>query len=466
MSKCLHCQQRKGKRRCPALSGVICSACCGQHRGREIQCPLTCQFFTEADGSESLAAADNPAAGKMIAAMFGDEDWCDQAEAAFLGTAEDRPIEKFEEPNLIGYMAYGYTDQNGQRYVDHYLHRHGARLKLAETKALTALRDAWFSAFEVQEIQTDVGLQLLDLITEESIFVHEKLGTHDLVKFEVILAWVVSIGGRFILTGGGSKVPRMHKDAVLKAMRAALTRAKKDRPDAPVRTLMPDTAGPAHRAMARAFKNQVPPKLVTMDGEDICFSEAIFDITDAVAVKEKLGAHPDIDEGEDDYIWVDRKGRRQLGPGPLHLGTITVTEGRLKLETKSRERIERGKLFLLDLLGDLAKHRLDTYKDLDVALAEHAARGTSAAPENTIPPELQAALLSSFMQDRLMQWIDEEIPALDGKTPREAVRTKRGREQVVELLKDQEHTTQHMPGGDRVDFSVVYRELGLDPFRL
>jgi hypothetical protein len=66
------------------------------------------------------------------------------------------------------------------------------------------------------------------------------------------------------------------------------------------------------------------------------------------------------------------------------------------------------------------------------------------------------------MQDRLIQWCDEEIPALDGKTPREAVRTKRGREKVIELLKGQEHSTQRMPGGDRVDFGAAHRELGLD----
>ena len=45
MSRCLHCQQRKGKRSCSVLQGPICSVCCGQHRGREIACPLDCQCF-------------------------------------------------------------------------------------------------------------------------------------------------------------------------------------------------------------------------------------------------------------------------------------------------------------------------------------------------------------------------------------------------------------------------------------
>ena len=45
MSKCVYCQQKKGKRCCPALKGLICSGCCGEHRGRAIICPADCPYF-------------------------------------------------------------------------------------------------------------------------------------------------------------------------------------------------------------------------------------------------------------------------------------------------------------------------------------------------------------------------------------------------------------------------------------
>lgn len=45
MSACVHCRGRKGKRACPALAGTICSACCGEHRLVEIQCPSDCQYL-------------------------------------------------------------------------------------------------------------------------------------------------------------------------------------------------------------------------------------------------------------------------------------------------------------------------------------------------------------------------------------------------------------------------------------
>lgn len=45
MSKCIYCNQRKGKRSCPALGGLICSVCCGEHRGIAIRCPSDCIYF-------------------------------------------------------------------------------------------------------------------------------------------------------------------------------------------------------------------------------------------------------------------------------------------------------------------------------------------------------------------------------------------------------------------------------------
>jgi hypothetical protein len=45
MSQCLYCHQRKGKRSCPALNGLICSQCCGEHRLTRISCAPDCVYL-------------------------------------------------------------------------------------------------------------------------------------------------------------------------------------------------------------------------------------------------------------------------------------------------------------------------------------------------------------------------------------------------------------------------------------
>lgn len=45
MKKCVYCQERKGKRLCPALSSNICSQCCGTHRMISIACHTDCIYL-------------------------------------------------------------------------------------------------------------------------------------------------------------------------------------------------------------------------------------------------------------------------------------------------------------------------------------------------------------------------------------------------------------------------------------
>ncbi len=45
MSSCSYCHHRKGKRPCPALGGLICSPCCGEHRLTRISCPADCAYL-------------------------------------------------------------------------------------------------------------------------------------------------------------------------------------------------------------------------------------------------------------------------------------------------------------------------------------------------------------------------------------------------------------------------------------
>lgn len=58
-------------------------------------------------------------------------------------------------------------------------------------------------------------------------------------------------------------------------------------------------------------------------------------------------------------------------------------------------------------------------------------------------------------------WADQPLPALRGRTAREAVRTARGRERVDALLKSIEHGEAMLPAAERFDVSPLRRSLGL-----
>jgi hypothetical protein len=52
---CVSCGQRKGKRACPALRGLICPTCCGTKRLKEIACPADCQYLAAAQAHPPAA---------------------------------------------------------------------------------------------------------------------------------------------------------------------------------------------------------------------------------------------------------------------------------------------------------------------------------------------------------------------------------------------------------------------------
>lgn len=45
MAKCVKCEERKGKRACPALGKDICPQCCADGRLETIPCPQTCPYL-------------------------------------------------------------------------------------------------------------------------------------------------------------------------------------------------------------------------------------------------------------------------------------------------------------------------------------------------------------------------------------------------------------------------------------
>ncbi|MFB6291365.1 MAG: hypothetical protein ABEJ25_06520 [Candidatus Bipolaricaulia bacterium] len=57
--KCVYGGKRKGQRECPALGGLICSRCCGEHRGVEINCPPDCHYFKKHEQFQQTKHAES-----------------------------------------------------------------------------------------------------------------------------------------------------------------------------------------------------------------------------------------------------------------------------------------------------------------------------------------------------------------------------------------------------------------------
>jgi hypothetical protein len=155
-----------------------------------------------------------------------------------------------------------------------------------------------------------------------------------------------------------------------------------------------------------------------------------------------------------------------MTPGnPMHrswentvVGRAWLAGGALRLETNSRERADALRARVEAACGDLLRHRAREHTD---PMSPSVLAGVPDSAPEAPPPEAEQLLLE-FKQRHYDDWIDQPLPALEGKTPREAARTAQGRAAVDVLLKDMENHEQRSAGDGAFDFSEIRRELRLE----
>ena len=221
------------------------------------------------------------------------------------------------------------------------------------------------------------------------------------------------------------------------------------------------------------------PEIRNSDGNEIVFSEARFPVTGEVA---KIIAGLDkIDELERDepdklrWTWhgqgspsnrMSRRNGLAFGTtdeaGRTILGSVEIGEDALVLSTNSRERADSGRNLLLSHLEGLVGQPLTSHQALGKMLDE---RTDAPLMQTELPAEVAEQAIHSFLDDHYRQALDEPLPLLDGKTPRQAARSKKGREQVTSWLKKLENSETRRAasqGQQPYDFQWMWREMKIE----
>lgn len=390
---------------------------------------------------------------KLLAFAAEDPDRCDRALSEFLGEGDS--LDEQQSQAFFAFLGQGHAMKDGERLVDRFLRVRGKKLSAPERNALRALSTAWFSLFEVMEVRPEEGqLVLRDTVLGGEVEVEEQAAAKELSRYDMLLAWIQPGARKTNLLGVGTLVPRVHREPVDVALRSALSSARKKSPKADERALLRRVSGKAHAALSDALR-KFRPRLVTTEGNEVVFSSAHYRIPAGDKVEKILDKDRRVDGRKaGHYIWIEP------GAGPENkLGTIRITGRNLVLETNSRERLERGKALVAEMLGKHAEHVADQLQDPWHALAEQAQSAPAPAPAKA---KAEATRVAIEAKKKLAQWVDEKLEALDGATPREAVKTRKGKAVVVELMKDLENHWVRLAGGRPIDVAPVYKALGLE----
>jgi hypothetical protein len=229
-----------------------------------------------------------------------------------------------------------------------------------------------------------------------------------------------------------------------------------------------------------AFVNPAPPELHNTDGDRLSMRRLIFAIespADAFAALQTLA----LGHSRDDLLqdakytpdgalqrvelhWTKRGNSTHKGLETTVLGRIEIDGTQLAAEVNSAERAKELIRLVSERMGGKARYRATEIQSMERLLSEARAKPTRDEDRDQAAlmaqPEVQAQI-RGMMKRHYEAWMDEKLPALKGQTPREAVRTKTGKEKVAALIQDIERMGRGMAGYDISITNDLRKGLGI-----
>jgi hypothetical protein len=375
-----------------------------------------------------------------------------------------------ESPQLIVPWAVYDLAVEGKSAAQWFREAQHKRLSKTEQAWLVAQEDAWLSMWEVVGVDPGSSVSLADQLTGETREVMDVLASQSLALRDVILARVVDYREQSLLCGVHPRpLPPLAASDVLKRMRSWLRRKKR----VPVERLRDSKF--AGKLMGRwddaveALDRQrsIPPSLHNTDGDPLLLTcdRFEFDSRKEREIEKRLTAlegvqPPEAGDKERRHVFT-RRSKSSSHSGNTVIGQVVTRKGTLIIESNSVERADALRARVEAACGDLICYRARDHSDPLATLGEGGAYLDPVDPPDDIPDENRTKIMYDLKEAYYTDWLDEPVPALAGKTPRQATRTKSGRELLDLLIKEYENGEARLPQKEHFDFSRLRAELGL-----
>lgn len=386
-----------------------------------------------------------------------------------LDEEEIQCYEDLDEPtrHFISVQAYewllaeGAIQVRGQprRVADLLLGASGANLNDAQRAWLAELAATPLRLYVVTDVKPGQAMTLCDALDTdaEPVTVAERLGSQ-----------VDRLG-----TTIGLRVMNEHGIRRLSGMMYSFSPAQADHLFQWIREtdVQPLPAAELSFMIRRAWIAQLleEPELPTvMDyytNEPLLFVMDHYCVHDGQKIVTVLQAQPDV-AGDEEEGWERRidcdDGQTRIAAGVV----LTAEGGHLTLLYQTRRYADEGRNWFEALMGNAVEFRQREILDPATVADEHE----GLPPATSSVPDFPAGLATPAIRRALRRihanWADEPLPALDDRSPREAITTLAGRERVKGLLRTYQHDEDRLARRqlrEPVSFQFLWDVLGLAP---
>ncbi|MDR2123986.1 MAG: SEC-C domain-containing protein [Desulfovibrio sp.] len=343
----------------------------------------------------------------------------------------------------------------------------GPLFTTAGRRHIEELAASELSLYEVLEVHKGKGLLLRDLIrtNENPAFVHEVTATKMLVVWDTLGARILRRDGMCALGGGVYPFTREHGKILAEFLAKTVRKGvAKKYPKATAREIITCCIINAWLERITAPPS-IPILLDARTNEPLLFTTDRYRVSDWRALQDILNAQDEV-EREDENVWTraERVNERQY----RSLARLErLPSGMLEMECRTEGSADEARAWLEKLAGPYVSHTDRETEDPRETLLDESEvrpRAKQAESTNAVPLEVQQQIMSEYFDEHYKSWPAMSLPALNGKTPLQAVRLKNYRPKVVELLKQIENGEAKRAGETGLppfDIAFLWERLGL-----
>ncbi len=416
------------------------------------------------------------------------EDFCLDDEAD--GLPEDTP----QMPVFMPWLFFDWLPdsratevraeaQDGLTLAQAYLRDRGDRIDPPMAAYLRACCDAPFSFYDVVSVRPGNGFVARDIFDGTEIDVSERSASAQMRIGDILFAKIARMKELAMLEGLSPVcIPPDRREPVL-SLRKRMRKSKKpitqERLKAEWRFDLLDT----YHEIVEPILNPRMPELQNTDGDPLMPHTLVFDIDSPQEAFDTLadlcivaGRDELLEDGTRDgagnltaiaFDWQKAGNEKHKSWSNTVMGNIDIDGGRLTVEVNSENRALLFRKLMKERLPG-ARYRTMSVQSVESMLSEKTNRAPNAAERQAekerdafnAQPEVQA-LLAEEMKRHYREWLDMKIPLLGNKTPRQAVRSRDGRELVEGLLLQVERGIEQTPHVDPAVVREMREALGL-----
>jgi len=314
------------------------------------------------------------------------------------------------------------------------------------------------SLYEVKEVMKDEGLVLADMLNPDQppVHVRERAATGFLVPWDTLGTRLIWQDDSFVMTGATYLMERETALDCLAEIKSELEHESGD--PALDRSI---TASIIIDCWLDSILETRPlPELFDMStGDKILLTTDHYRVTDWKEFERILEAQEDV-EGDRDEGW-DRFEELEDGRCRTHASMMAKGPDTLEVFCRTPKLADEARQWLEEIAGSVITYKIREVVD---PRSEKARDAAEPLPEPDIPQEIQRQLIHQYLAKHYETWPEIALPALKGKSPLEAVKDKKLRPAVVELLKSLEQLEARridQTGGEPFDVNFLWERLGL-----